>query len=179
MAGRETDGRGFPRAHERIPVQLVMKDGNKEFQATVYTEDISLTGVFFASTFFLKAGTEMDLEFHMPNDDRVVRVRGMIVREVHVKEDSPSETVSGFAMRFTEYYADAKTILASSFLIAELDEFVKDYLERRTLKPKTEANGLRDVIVAWEVGKMDLSGGELDIMKDRITVAKDGRIRRR
>lgn len=181
--GKGSDKRRFPRAREKIPVKLKMDDGKKSFEATVQTCDISLSGVFFTSTFFLKPGTVLDLEFMMPNDDRVVRVRGVIVREVRLDEGRSSRggqrTTAGFAMRFVEYYADAKSILAASFLIAELDEFLLDYLERRSRKPKTEMESLRDVIIAWEVGKMELKEGELDIMKDRITVDAEGRIRRR
>lgn len=172
--------RMFPRAKERLPVLLRMKDKKKEFEATVYTADISLSGVFFATTFFLKAGMVMDLEFHMPNDPRLVRVRGMIVREVRL-DDSPRgrRTQAGFAMRFLEYFADAKTVLASSFLTADLDDFLADYLKRRSHKPKGELESLRDVLIAWEVGKMSDQSGELNIMKDRIEVDAEGRIKRR
>lgn len=169
--------RRFPRAKETIPVRIWIDDGKREFNATVYTVDISLTGVFFASEFFLKAGTELQLEFSMPNDERTVRCTGVITREVRIDERR-GRSLSGFAIRFTEYHADAKTILAGSFLIAELDEFVNDYLERRSVKPKSELEQLSDVIIAWEVGKMELRGGELDLMRDRISVDKDGRIRR-
>ena len=41
---------------------------------------------FFASEFFLKPGTELDLEFNMPGDERHVHVHGVIVREVRVDE---------------------------------------------------------------------------------------------
>lgn len=181
MAIRGSEQRRFPRAKERIPVRLKMQDDKREFEATVYTTDISLSGVFFAATFFLKAGTVMDLEFNMPNDDRPVKVRGVIVREVRVDEGTGGRARSkaGFAMRFVEFYADAKTILASSFLIAELDEFIQDYINRRTTKPKREADALKEVVIAWEVGKMELKGGELDIMKDRIKVDAEGKIARR
>lgn len=172
----DSDLRRFPRARERIPVKLKLIDGKKQFEATVFTCDVSLSGAFFASSFFLKAGSVLDLEFKMPNDERMVRVRGIIVREVRLES---SRNRTGFAMRFVEYYADAKTILASSFLIAELDGFLDDYLQRRSVKPVSERDALRDVIIGWEVGKMELKGGELDIMKDRITVDKEGRIRRR
>jgi hypothetical protein len=173
-----SDRRRFPRAREEIPVLVTISQEGREFEATVKTVDISLTGVFFASEFFLKAGTELNLEFTMPNDKRVVRVTGIIVREVRLDERRRGPGESGFAVRFTQYHADAKTILAGSFLIAELDEFVHDYLERRTAKPRTEIEQLRDVIIAWEVGKMELKGGELDLMRDRITVDGEGRIRR-
>ncbi len=176
-----SDRRVFPRANENIPVRISMSTGKRSFEATVYTADISLSGVFFSSTFFLKTGLVLDLEFAMPNDDRPVKVRGLIVREVRLdgRSGGRSGAIAGFAIRFTEYFADAKTILASSFLIAELDDFLGDYMDRRSHKPKNEHDSLRDVIIAWEVGKMELSEGELNIMRDRITVDKEGKIRRR
>ena len=175
-----SDNRRFPRAHESIPVLLTLDDGKKKFAATVYTVDVSLSGVFFASEFYLKPGMILEMEFKMPNDPRTVRTRGIIVREVRINQRmSGPRTQSGFAMRFIEYHGDAKTVLAASFLIAELDEFVKDYLIRRSEKPKTELDQLREVIIAWEVGKMELKEGELDLMRDRIQVDKEGRIRRR
>ena len=170
----------FPRAREQLPVRLRMKDEKKEFEATVYTADVSLSGVFFATTFFLKPGMIMDLEFKMPNDPRVVRVRGIIVREVRLEESQRGRRQqAGFAMKFLEYFADAKTVLASSFLTADLDDFLADYIKRRSRKPKGELEGLRDVLIAWEVGKMLEHPGELNIMKDRIEVDAEGHIKRR
>jgi hypothetical protein len=166
MAGRNDDKRLFPRTAERIPVQLSMRSGNREFSARVYTFDISLTGVFFATDFFLKVGMELEAEFQMPDDDRIIHTRGVIVREVRVDERRPQrkDVVSGFAMRFTEYFDDAKTTLAGAFLGRELGGFVDDYLRRRTKKRKTEAEQLRDVIVAWEVSRMDLGLGERELL---------------
>ncbi|MEE8409217.1 MAG: PilZ domain-containing protein [Myxococcota bacterium] len=173
--------RRFARAKESLPIKLTFADGKREFEATVYSADISVSGIFLATEFFLKAGAELDLEFTMPNDDRAVRTRGIIVREVRLEESSgrAKTTVSGFAMRFIEYYADAKTVLASAFLIVELDDFIDDYLERRSLKRRTEREQLKDVIVGWEVGKMDLSGSEEELLRGRINVDKAGRIIRR
>ena len=178
MPTRDENKRQFPRAAENIPVRLTLKDEHRSFEATVQTEDISLTGVFFASEFYLKPGIEMDLEFVMPNEERRVRTRGIIVREVRVKERREKGTCSGFAMRFTDYYDDAKAVLASSFLSADLDEFITDFLKRRTSKPKDELAQLRDVLIAWEVGKMAVNDGELDVIHDRIRVDGKGRIRR-
>jgi hypothetical protein len=172
--------RRFPRARERFPVKLSIQEEGKEFEATVYTTDISLSGVFFAANFYLRPGTVMDLEFTMPNDDRVIRVRGVIVREVRMDDRRRQPgLVAGFAMRFVEYLADAKSVLASSFLTAGLDDFLDDYLDRRSARPKDERSGLREAIIAWEVGKMTITDGELDIMKDSISVDDEGRIHRR
>lgn len=180
MAQNE-DHRRFPRAKERIAVRLWRDDGKHEFKATVYTGDVSVTGAFFTSEFYLRPGFELNLEFSMPNDERLVRVKGVVVREVRLGErtSTRARVEAGFAIRFTEYTADAKTVLASSFLSAELDEFVAGYLERRTAKAPSEIEQLRDVLVAWEVGKMELKGGELDIIRDRIRVDDQGHIRRR
>jgi len=172
--------RRFARAKEALPVKLKYDDGERQFEAEVQTFDISVSGVFVAAEFFLKPGMILDLEFHMPNDDRPVRTRGIIVREVRLDEEhrgSP-RTVSGFALKFIEYFADAKTILASSFLIVELDDFIEDYLTRRTRKPESERGLLREVIVAWEVGKMEMTKGEIDLLRESIQVDSDGRIRR-
>lgn len=181
MAEKKNDRR-FPRAKETIPVKLTHDHNGAHFEATLYTRDISLTGVFFVTEFFLKAGMELELELTMPNDDRPVRVKGLIAREVRLDEvrgRNSRETVSGFAVRFVEYHADAKAVLASSFLSADLHEFVDDYLQRRTRKAKDENDQLRDVLIAWEVAKMEIVGGELDVIRDRIHIAKDGKIRRR
>jgi hypothetical protein len=165
VAPRSEDKRRFPRIEERIPVQLRIQSGKREFSAKVYTADISLTGVFFSTEFYLKSGTELDLEFTMPGDDRVIRVRGMIVREVRVDQRRPSaKAKSGFGLRFTKYHDDAKTVLASAFLAHKLDGFVDGYLERRTKKLKTEKQQLLDIIVAWEVTRMDLGLGERELL---------------
>jgi len=178
MRKDKADLRRFPRAAEKIPVRLSRDAGSSQFEATVYTADISLSGAFFTSEFFLKTGMELDLEFTMPNDDRDVRVKGVIIREVHI-DQRRGQPRSGFAMRFTEFHADAKTILATSFLSADLDEFVEDYLHRRSKKPSSELQQLRECIIAWEVGKMELKEGELDLMRDRIQVDRTGKIKRR
>ena len=175
---RPSDQRRFPRAKERLPVQLSLRGGEREFSATVYTTDISLTGVFFASEFFMKPGLELDLEFKMPNDERVVRARGVIVREVRYAKGHGQNEQTGFAMQFTEYYDDAKTTLASSFLMVELGDFIEDYLRRRTKKPKNEDESLHDVIVAWEVSKMNLAGTEADMLQRTMRLEHDGKIRR-
>ncbi|MEZ0314370.1 MAG: PilZ domain-containing protein [Myxococcota bacterium] len=165
MAPRKEDKRRFPRVEQSVPVQLRVQTRDREFSARIYTTDISLTGIFFASDFFLKTGTVLDLEFQMPGDDRMVRVRGMIVREVRIDERRPSSKLkSGFGMRFTEYIDDAKTVLASAFLAHKLDGFVAEYLGRRSKKLKTEAAQLRDIIVAWEVTRMGLGLAERELL---------------
>lgn len=172
LRAHSRERRRFPRSHEMIPVRLTFDGEGRQFEATVYTADISLSGVFFATEFFLRVGTVLDLEFAMPNDERTVRIRGVIVREVHLDAWSPvnrlgvpSGSVSGFAMRFVEYHADAKIVLASAFLTHNLTEFVEDYLARRSGKPSREIDQLKDILIAWELGKMELQEGEVDVIR--------------
>jgi len=179
MAERPSDHRRFPRAKERIPVQLTIRTGGREFSAMAYSVDISLTGIFFASTFFLKPGVELDCEFKVPNDERTVRTHGVIVREVRADKPGMRSGVSGFAVQFTDYYDDAKTALAASFLMVELGDFVGDYLRRRTKKARNEPESLADAIIAWEVSKMSIGGAEQDLLHARLRLDANGRIRRR
>jgi hypothetical protein len=151
------------RVPERLAVRLHLKDGKKEFDATVRSTDISLSGVFFASTFLLKLGTVMDLEFRMPHDSRQVRVRGVVAREVRLDEAGVAGAQAGFAIRFLSYGEHAKTILASSFLAAELDGFLASYARDHRV-PHSEVSRLRQTIVAWEVGKLDLAAGEMAVL---------------
>ncbi|MEZ4272253.1 MAG: hypothetical protein R3C68_12750 [Myxococcota bacterium] len=157
-----TDRRIFPRASQSIAVHLSLNDGKRRFEATIQAADVSLTGVFFTSEFFIAPGVVLDLEFKMPNDDRLVQTRGVIVREVRL-ERTGDVVNPGFAMHFTEYVGDAKSILAASFLSAELDNFIDDYLSRRLRKPLSASEHLRDVLIAWEVNKMELNPGESDL----------------
>lgn len=174
-----SEKRRFPRAQEQIFVRLTLSDGKRRFEATAHSADISLTGAFFATEFYLKPGLELDLEFKMPNDERVIRVRGVIVREVRYRDRPRSDAVSGFGMRFIRYYADAKTALATSFLTVGLGDFIEDYVRRRTKRSASGPEMLRDVIVAWEVSKMNLEGTEADLLTDKLRLDADGRIRRK
>ena len=175
----ETMQRRFARARERVAVRLIFDDGERHLEAIVHTYDISVSGVFLESEFFLKPGMVLDLEFDMPNESRTVRARGIIVREVRLEESGRGvEGGSGFALKFTEYYDDAKTVLASSFLIVELDEFIDDYLRRRTRQPTSDRELLREAIVAWEVDKIDMAPTEVDLLRETIQVESPGRIRR-
>jgi hypothetical protein len=152
--------------------QLHLKDGKREFDAYVRSTDISLSGVFFASTFLLKVGTAMDLEFQMPHDTRVVRVCGTVTREVRLDETTPAGTQTGFAIRFVSYGKNAKIVLAFSFLAADLDGFLTIYAHDHSV-PRAETLRLREAIVSWEVGNMEFAMEEKDLLQSALRPRAD------
>lgn len=153
-----TENRRFPRSHEATRVRLFKRDEQHHFEAYVETADVSFGGAFFTSHFFLKPGLELDVEFTLPHDERVIHARGLIVREVRVAH---GETETGFAVRFTRYFGDAKSILATYFLHFDLDDFLDDYLTNRQRRAPTEKESMREALIAWEIFKMELNDSEI------------------
>jgi len=161
MSPRGDERRQFPRRDENIAVHLRWERKDRSFNATVYTADISLSGVFFDCQFFLPIGMAMDLSFTMPGDDREVHTRGLIVREVRGGRDGRT----GFAMHFTEYFGDAKSILAYSFLRVDVDDFIKSFMARPARNKSIEEQ-LRDALIAWEMDKLSF-GDEVQALLRR------------
>ncbi|MEL6546108.1 MAG: PilZ domain-containing protein [Myxococcota bacterium] len=153
------ENRKYPRARAETRVRLFKRDGKNQFEAFLHTSDVSFGGAFFTSKFFLKPGMELEVEFTLPHDDRVVHSRGLIVREVRL--DGQSESATGFAVRFTEYFGDSKSILATYFLHFDLDDFLDDYLNRRQRRAGDEKTRIREAVIAWEIFKMELNEGEI------------------
>lgn len=139
---------------------FVQGSGKKErmLEAVLATRDLSMTGVFFESTFFLKVGSVVRVEFTLPSDNRLIRVMGSIVREERAERtQTPKGVRSGFAVHFSEFVDDSAVVLASLFLAPRVREFVTDYLSVRRKDTRSENDRLVDVVVAWELGKTDPS----------------------
>ncbi|MEM6531733.1 MAG: PilZ domain-containing protein [Myxococcota bacterium] len=154
-----SENRKYPRAREETRVRLFKSEVKNQFEAFLDTADVSFGGAFFTSKFFLKPGMELEVEFSLPHDDRIVHTRGLIVREVRV--DDRDEATTGFAVRFTEYFGESKSILATYFLHFDLDDFLDDYLERRQRRAADEKSRIREAVIAWEIFKMELNEGEI------------------
>lgn len=159
QSGREH--RRYPRRFEQVKVSVSIRDGKRELEAALQSADVSFGGCFLASTFFLKPKSRLELQFTLPGDDRVVHVVGEIVRQVHLDKDEDS----GFAIQFVDYYGESKEVLAAYFL--DLENFLESYLEGRKNKQKqrTEKERMRDLLVAWEVQKTELTDDELAFIR--------------
>src|SRR5690242_5921412 len=95
--------RRYPRAGLDVKVRLSVGAGKeKRFEATLHSRNISVSGVFFESTFFLKVGQVVDVELRLPPQNRPVRARGRVVRVESLDEGGKATT--GFALRFEEYF---------------------------------------------------------------------------
>jgi len=150
-----TTRRRFPRAGVSVKVHLTVGDGpQRSFDAMLPSRDLSVSGVFFESTFFLKIGQSVDVSFRLPPQNRQVRARGRVVRVETLEEGSKPRT--GFAVKFEEYYDSSDVVLANYFLAPALREFITSYASRSRLRLSDETVGLVvDVMSAWELEKMN------------------------
>jgi len=147
--------RRFPRAGLNVKVHLSVGEGkDRSFEATLPSRDISVSGVFFESTFFLKIGQEVDVSFRLPPQNRQVRARGRVVRVEQMEEGPKPRT--GFAVRFESYYDSSEVVLANYFLAPALREFIEAYARRTRLRLRDEEMAqVVDIMSAWELEKMN------------------------
>lgn len=148
-AGEGEEHRGFPRRGLELAVGLRRGEENApSFSATLHSENVSMSGIFLHSTFFLPVGTSFELTFRLPDEDAPVQVRARLVRHQH-------EPVSGLGVHFEEFYGQSEIALARLFLNARMQEFSRRYLSSaraRTLDSEHER--LVDALAAWELEKV-------------------------
>ena len=148
--GSEQEHRHFPRAGlaVRFALQVGSEDARR-FSASLTSINVSVSGAFLASTFFLPLGTELNLSFALAPGAEPVLARGEIVREE--RED---EGPSGFGVRFVEFYGQTEVELARLFLEARLHAFAAEYLaSARARSLPTELDRVVDTLAAWELLK--------------------------
>lgn len=150
--------RRYPRTDMRIKAQILVRGqkGKKDrgLEATLETRDLSMTGMFFESTFFLRIGTKVEVSFHVVGDKRVVVAEGEIVREERAHALGGKNVRSGFAVHFTGFVEDSAIVLASLFLAPRVKRFVEQYTKtRRDEAMRSENERLIDVVVGWELAK--------------------------
>ncbi|HEY8208252.1 MAG TPA: PilZ domain-containing protein [Myxococcaceae bacterium] len=155
VTARPPSRRRFPRADLTVKVHLTVGDGAKRsFEAVLPSRDLSVSGVFFESTFFLKIGQVVNVSFRLPPQNRVVRARGRVVRVETMEEGSKPRT--GFAVRFEEYFDSSDVVLANYFLAPALREFIQSYAGRTRLRLGEETvNQVVDIMSAWELEKLN------------------------
>jgi hypothetical protein len=155
--------RRYPRAPVKVKTRLWSgNDRSQYFEATLETGNISVGGIFFESTFFLKLGSQVHVEFSMPPHHRRVHARGPVVRVE--KFDAAGKSRSGFAVKFDEYFDSSEVILANYFLAPVLREFIQGYGRRHKMKISSgDEDQLVDVLAAWE---LDKARGETSLLTD-------------
>jgi PilZ domain len=142
--------RSFPRA--RMSVRLDLRVGPEKsprFQASLDSENLSVSGAFVHSTFFLPLGTEMEVRFTL-EDGEEISARAQVVREE--RPDASGRGRSGMGLRFLEFFGQSEVALARVFVGARLRAFVESYLKtKRAKKLGSEVERVVDALAAWEL----------------------------
>lgn len=151
MALTVANKRRHPRAPLDTKVKLTGGARGQTFEATVRMADVSLGGVFFASTFALKIGSPLRAHFDLEEFGRV-EADGVVVRIEHYDERLRKGR-NGFALKFTQLEGDAAVALASIFLAPRVRVFAERYLRTRgsARRGRTEHQKLVDALVVWEM----------------------------
>ncbi len=150
--------RQFPRAKLEVPFQLWVGEGEgRKFEAKLSSANISVSGAFLNSTFFLKVGTELRASFSLDPEEDAVEARAVIVRQE--SPDRQGRGRSGFAVRFVEFFAQSEVTLAKLFLGQKLRDFAEEYLtSKRARSLNNELDRCVDALAAWELQKVTHPG---------------------
>jgi hypothetical protein len=158
-SGDEAEHRHFPRAEFNTRVELWMDEpGGKErrFSAMLQSVNVSVSGAFVESTFFLPVGTELNVRFALEEGAEPVQARAEIVREE--RTEGP-EGRTGFGIRFVEFSGQTEVSLARLFLGMKLRAFAEEYMQsRRARGLPNELERVVDVLAAWELMKATTPG---------------------
>ena len=141
--------RGFPRRTLELRVQLRRGEADEpSFAATLPSDNVSMSGMFLRSTFFLPVGTTFELSFSLPGEERPVQVRAELTRH-------QGEPLSGIGVRFEEFHGQSEIAMARLFLDAKMQEFSGRYLGSARAKTlDSEHERLVDALAAWELEKV-------------------------
>ncbi len=157
----ETGGdehRKFPRARLNVRFQCWIGDeSDRRFQASLSSENLSVSGAFLESSFFLPVGTELRVSFELDESDEPVQARAQIIREE--RPDRNGQGKSGFAIRFVEFFGQTEVTLARLFLGEQLRAFGQTYLSSKRARSLTsEIDRVVDALAAWELLKVTTPG---------------------
>lgn len=143
--------RRFPRARMQIRFDVRMgPEDRPRFSAALMSENLSVSGAFLASSFFLPLGTELDIRFKLADGKEEIVARAEVVREERL--DASGKGRSGMGIRFLEFEGQSEVALARVFLAPRLRTFVEGYLKtKRAKKIQSEQDRVVDALAAWEL----------------------------
>lgn len=151
--------RKFPRA--RLDVRFncwIGEKPNLKFSASLNSRNLSVSGAFLESSFFLPMGTELRVSFLLEDSDEPVEARAEIMREER-PDPRTGQGRTGFAIKFVEFFGQTEVTLARLFLGDQLRAFAGDYLNSRRAKSLTnELDRVVDALAAWELQKVTQPG---------------------
>ena len=150
--------RQFPRAKMAVPFRLWIGEGDAvRFQATLGSVNLSVSGAFLTSTFFLPVGTELHASFELDAEEDPVLARAQIIRVEQPGRDGKGR--SGIAIKFVEFLQQSEVTLAKLFLGMKLRAFAEAYLSsKRARSLSNELDRCVDALAAWELQKVTSTG---------------------
>ncbi len=146
--------RQFPRARMAVPFKLWMGEGEgRRFEASLKSSNVSVSGAFLDSTFFLPVDTELHTSFELDPEEDPVQARVIIVRQEH--PDAKGQGRCGMAIRFVEFFSQSEVTLAKLFIGVRLKKFAELYLaSKRARSLNNELDRCVDALAAWELQKV-------------------------
>ncbi len=124
--------RRHPRADVRVAARLFIgSDPTRHWEAKVLTKNISVGGLFIETEFFLQPGQVLDLELRLPPQDRLVRVRGRVVR---AEVADPAAMRGGLGVKFEQYFGDAEAVLSHFTRLPQFRAFAERHAAARRVK---------------------------------------------
>ena len=149
----EAEHRQFPRAQlaTRFEAWVDGEEGGRRFSASFTSINVSVSGAFLESTFYLPLGTVLGVRFSLEPGAAPVLARAEIVREE--RGNGPGGR-SGFGVRFLDFSGQTEVALARLFVGMRLRAFAEEYLKsQRARSLPNELERVVDVLAAWELLK--------------------------
>ena len=151
--------RQFPRAKMAVRFDAWIGEGDdRRFSASFTSANVSVSGAFLESTFFLPIGTEIRVTFALEAGADPVQARASIIRE---ERPDPRTGLgrSGFGIKFVEFFSQTEVTLAKLFLGGKLRAFAGAYMtSRRARSLNNELDRVVDALAAWELQKVTTPG---------------------
>jgi hypothetical protein len=165
--------RNFPRARFSVPFDLsIGPPEDRRFSAVLSSVNLSVSGAFLESTFFLPVDTELDVRFELDESEDPVVAKAVVVRQ----EQQGQRT--GMAIKFENFSSQTEIALAKLFIGQQLRMFAEDYLGSRRAKARnSELERVIDALAAWELQKV-LGDGALGLTMPKTEQPTSGRGRR-
>ena len=148
-----------------VPFRLWIGEGDgQRFSASLKSANISVSGAFLESTFFLPIGAELHASFELDPEEDAVLARSEIVRIE--RPDGQGKGRSGFAVRFVEFFQQSEVTLAKLFLGEKLRDFAEGYLSsKRARALDNEFDRCVDALAAWELKKVTSTADAWDLTR--------------
>ena len=149
VEGSGAERRRFQRLAKEMKVRLFAGGGEQTYlECNLRSVDVSLSGVFLRSTFFLPQGSLVRLEIDTPWG-HAAEARGQVARVAREGE------LTGFAIQFERLEHDALKDLVCLFIGDRIDDFVERFA--KTHKGEACSALLWDGILAWELERLSLT----------------------